>query len=91
LIQTGLPLGANVNGLESDLESYLAEDCSVGALSSGTAAIHLGLILLGVEAGDTVICQSMTFQHLQIQYCILSQPCFLLIVKLKLGIYVPSF
>jgi dTDP-4-amino-4,6-dideoxygalactose transaminase len=37
------PLGANVNGLESDLESYLAEeDCSVGALSSGTAARHLG-------------------------------------------------
>jgi dTDP-4-amino-4,6-dideoxygalactose transaminase len=36
------PLGANVNGLESDLESYLAEDCSVGALSSGTAALHLG-------------------------------------------------
>jgi dTDP-4-amino-4,6-dideoxygalactose transaminase len=71
-----VPLGANVNGLESDLESYLAEDCSVGALSSGTAAIHLGLILL-VEAGDTVICQSMTFQHLQIQYCILSQPCFI--------------
>jgi dTDP-4-amino-4,6-dideoxygalactose transaminase len=74
LIQTD-SLGANVNGLESDLE-VLAEDCSVGALSSGTAAIH-GLILLGVEAGDTVICQSMTFQHLQIQYCILSQPCFI--------------
>jgi dTDP-4-amino-4,6-dideoxygalactose transaminase len=55
------PLGANVNGLENDLESYLEEDCNVGALSSGTAAIHLGLILLGVKAGDTVICQSMTF------------------------------
>ncbi|WP_040473618.1 DegT/DnrJ/EryC1/StrS family aminotransferase [Flavobacterium frigoris] len=55
------PLGPNVNGLESDLEDYLGEESSVGALSSGTAAIHLGLILLGVEAGDTVICQSMTF------------------------------
>lgn len=33
----------------------------VGALSSGTAAIHLGLLLLGVQAGDEVICQSMTF------------------------------
>jgi dTDP-4-amino-4,6-dideoxygalactose transaminase len=70
------PLGANVNGLESDLESYLAEDCSVGALSSGTAARHFELILLGVEAGDTVICQSMTFQHLQIQYCILEPALF---------------
>ncbi len=55
------PLGPNVNGLESDLEAYLGEDSKVGALSSGTAAIHLGLILLGVEAGDAVICQSMTF------------------------------
>lgn len=55
------PLGPNVNGLEKDLEGYLGQDSSVGALSSGTAAIHLGLILLGVEAGDSVICQSMTF------------------------------
>jgi dTDP-4-amino-4,6-dideoxygalactose transaminase len=55
------PLGPNVNGLEMDLEDYLANDSFVGALSSGTAAIHLGLILLGVKAGDEVICQSMTF------------------------------
>ena len=55
------PLGPNVNGLELDLEKYLGEDSYVGALSSGTAAIHLGLILLGVKAGDEVICQSMTF------------------------------
>ena len=55
------PLGPNVDGLEKDLEDYLGEESHVGALSSGTAAIHLGLILLGVEAGDTVICQSMTF------------------------------
>ena len=55
------PLGPNVNGFESDLETYLGQDSFVGALSSGTAAIHLGLILLGVEAGDEVICQSMTF------------------------------
>jgi dTDP-4-amino-4,6-dideoxygalactose transaminase len=39
----------------------LDADAHVGALSSGTAAIHLGLILLGVQAGDEVICQSMTF------------------------------
>ena len=55
------PLGPNVNGLEQDLESYLSNYTHVGALSSGTAAIHLGLILLGVQAGDEVICQSMTF------------------------------
>jgi dTDP-4-amino-4,6-dideoxygalactose transaminase len=55
------PVGANINGFESDLESYLGQGSKVGVLSSGTAAIHLGLILLGVEAGDAVICQSMTF------------------------------
>jgi dTDP-4-amino-4,6-dideoxygalactose transaminase len=55
------PLGPNVNGLEQDLENYLGQEATVGALSSGTAAIHLGLILLGVQAGDEVLCQSMTF------------------------------
>lgn len=55
------PLGPNVNGLEKDLEDYLENSSFVGALSSGTAAIHLGLVLLGVKAGDEVICQSMTF------------------------------
>lgn len=55
------PLGPNVNGLEQDLEDYLNNDTYVGALSSGTAAIHLGLILLNVQRGDEVLCQSMTF------------------------------
>lgn len=55
------PLGPNVNGMEADLEKYLGNEAHVGALSSGTAAIHLGLILLGVKAGDEVICQSFTF------------------------------
>ena len=55
------PLGPNVNGLEIDIETYLNESSHVAALSSGTAALHLGLILLGVKAGDEVICQSMTF------------------------------
>jgi dTDP-4-amino-4,6-dideoxygalactose transaminase len=55
------PLGPNVTGLEHDLESYLEEGSHVAALSSGTAALHLGLILLGVTEGDEVICQSMTF------------------------------
>lgn len=55
------PLGPNVNGFEGDLESFLGNNSYVCALSSGTAAIHLGLILLGVQTGDEVICQSMTF------------------------------
>ncbi len=55
------PLGPNVNNFEFDLEKYLNENVFVGALSSGTAALHLGLILLDVKAGDEVICQSMTF------------------------------
>ncbi len=55
------PLGPNVNEFESSIQSYLREDCHVAALSSGTAAIHLGLILMGVGNGDEVICQSKTF------------------------------
>lgn len=55
------PLGPNVSGFESDLEAYLGEEKQVAALSAGTAAIHLGLILLDVKQGDEVICQSMTF------------------------------
>ena len=55
------PLVPNVNGFETDLEDYLNEEVFIGALSSGTAALHLGLIILGVQAGDEVICQSFTF------------------------------
>ncbi|WP_264559538.1 DegT/DnrJ/EryC1/StrS family aminotransferase [Flavobacterium sp. N2270] len=55
------PLGPNVNGFEKDIEHYLKEGVFVAALSSGTAAIHLALILLGIEKDDEVICQSMTF------------------------------
>lgn len=55
------PLGPNVSGLETDLEGYLSAEANVAALSSGTAAIHLGLVVLGVKAGDEVICQTMTF------------------------------
>ena len=55
------PLGPNVTGFETDLETYLSEKIHVAALSSGTAAIHLALILARVEQNDEVICQSMTF------------------------------
>jgi len=54
------PLGPNVEGFELDLESYLGETVFTGALSSGTAAIHLGLILLGVTKNDTVLVQTHT-------------------------------
>ena len=55
------PLGPNVNGFEIDLREYLGGDKYIAALSSGTAALHLALILLNVKQGDEVICQSMTF------------------------------
>lgn len=55
------PLGPHVDGFEGDLSAHLGGDVRVAALSSGTAALHLALILLGVERGDEVICQSMTF------------------------------
>lgn len=55
------PLGPNVVGFEASLEAYLGGKHHVAALSSGTAALHLALIQLGVTQGDEVICQSMTF------------------------------
>ncbi|WP_142688535.1 aminotransferase class I/II-fold pyridoxal phosphate-dependent enzyme [Chitinophaga polysaccharea] len=54
------PLGAYVDGFEKDIASY-THTAYAAALSSGTAALHLALILAGVGAGDEVICQSMTF------------------------------
>lgn len=56
-----VPLGPNVNGFEQDLKQYHAQEKEVVALSAGTAALHLGLVMLGVEQGDEVICQSFTF------------------------------
>ena len=53
--------GPNVDEFESALENYLEEKSFVSALNSGTSAIHLALVLLGVKEGDEVICQSMTF------------------------------
>jgi dTDP-4-amino-4,6-dideoxygalactose transaminase len=54
------PLGPHVDGLEQDLASYTGTQ-HAAALSAGTAAIHLALIMLGVKPGDEVICQTMTF------------------------------
>ncbi|MFR7810684.1 MAG: DegT/DnrJ/EryC1/StrS family aminotransferase, partial [Butyricimonas faecihominis] len=65
-----VPLGPNVNAFEKSLRDFLIENGElkienegkrVVALSACTAALHLGLILLGVEEEDEVICQSFTF------------------------------
>ena len=71
-----VPLGPNVNGFEHELEEFICsnnvkmKECNnekifsgkrVVALSSGTAAVHLGLLAAGVKAGDEVIVQSFTF------------------------------
>ncbi len=56
-----VPLGPNVNAFEELLRQYLDHNKKVVALVSGTAAIHLALIQLGVGQGDEVICQSFTF------------------------------
>ena len=56
-----VPLGPNVNGFEADLEKFVGEGKRVVALSSGTAAVHLGLLNCGVKPGDEVIVQSFTF------------------------------
>ena len=54
------PRGPNVDGFEQDLCAYTGAQ-HAAALSAGTAALHLALILLGVQAGDEVLCQSFTF------------------------------
>ena len=64
-----VPLGPNVNGFEKDLEDFVNQNENqneklskrVVALSSGTAAVHLGLLASGVKAGDEVLVQSFTF------------------------------
>ncbi len=62
-----VPLGPNVDAFEEDLRRFLADGnpaldkMRVAAVSAGTAAIHLALVMLGVKAGDEVICQSFTF------------------------------
>ena len=61
------PLGPNVDGFEDDLKRFIAagdktlQEKEVVALASGTAAVHLGLIALGVGPGDEVLVQSFTF------------------------------
>ena len=54
------PLGPNVDGFERELAAHVGIG-HAAALSSGTAGLHLGLVLLGVKTGDTVFCSSLTF------------------------------
>ena len=56
-----VPLGPNVDGFEKDLEAFVGQNKRVVALSAGTAAVHLGLLAVGVKAGDEVLVQSFTF------------------------------
>jgi len=57
------PLGPNVNGFETDISNYLSnqDEIHTAALTSGTAALHLALKMLGIGAGDVVMVQSFTF------------------------------
>jgi len=54
------PLGPQVDAFERETSDYIGRPQAL-ALSSGTAALHLGLRLLGVETGDVVLCSSLTF------------------------------
>lgn len=53
--------GPNVEEFENKLQDYYKKESFVTAVNSGTSAIHLALILLGVKSDDEVICQTMTF------------------------------
>ena len=55
------PTGPHVTAFEKELEAYLGEGVHVAVLSSGTAAIHLALLMLGIRHGDEVICSTFTF------------------------------
>ncbi len=55
------PMGDNIDGFEQDVVDYIGGDVNAVALNTGTAALHLALILLGVKRDDYVICQGLTF------------------------------
>src|SRR4051812_45785368 len=55
------PAGPNLDAFEKELIAYNDTNFHCAGLSSGTAAIHLALIILGVEQGDEVICSTFTF------------------------------
>ncbi len=55
------PAGDNVDGFEQDIVSFLGENVHATVVNTGTAALHLALIVLGVQRDDYVICQDLTF------------------------------
>src|SRR5512140_425937 len=63
-------LGPDVEAFEREMSAYLNVPHTL-AVSSGTAAIHLALLALGVEPGDTVLCSDLTFaaSAFPVQYC----------------------
>src|SRR4029077_2751126 len=54
------PLGPHVDAFEHELAEYVGIPYAA-ALSSGTAALHLALRILGIEPGDEVVCSTLTF------------------------------
>lgn len=54
------PLGKNVDSFEKEVAEYVGQKSAL-AVSSGTAALHLAYILAGIQEGDTVLCQDLTF------------------------------
>jgi dTDP-4-amino-4,6-dideoxygalactose transaminase len=64
------PLGPNVDSFEQQLTDYLSVN-GVVSLSSGSGALHLALVALGIKTGDVVLCQSFTFaaSAFPITYC----------------------
>ena len=56
-----VPLGPNVDAFEEDLKNFVGGKSEVVALSAGTAAVHLALLACGVDSGDEVLVQSLTF------------------------------
>lgn len=86
-----VPLGPNVDGFEDDLEKFIGGKHSVVALSSGTSAIHLALVALGVGLGDEVICQSFTFDASANPVVYQGATPIFIDSEEKLGIWIPIF
>lgn len=55
------PVGENITGFEQDICSFLGKNIHAATTNTGTAALHLALIVLGVKRDDYVICQDLTF------------------------------
>lgn len=55
------PIGPNVDKFELELQKFLNQNVEVVALNTGTAALHMSLIMLGIKEGDEVLCQTFTF------------------------------